>query len=163
MNADAFRYLYDYHFAENHKLWDLCFQDLSFTQFTQNVDYSHASLRNQIVHLMQVEEIWFCEISNIAIPDPFPPSAADDRRIIRLHWDLVEGRMRAYLAKLTDNMLLDKPIRDNDEDKDLALWQVLIHVINHATDHRSQVLRMLHDFGLKTGPQDFIFYVYDHL
>jgi hypothetical protein len=22
MNADAFRHFYDYHFAENHKLWD---------------------------------------------------------------------------------------------------------------------------------------------
>jgi uncharacterized damage-inducible protein DinB len=41
------------------------------------------------------------------------------------------------------------------------VWQVLIHVVNHGTDHRAQILRILHDFGLKTTSQDFIFYVYD--
>jgi uncharacterized damage-inducible protein DinB len=36
-------------------------------------------------------------------------------------------------------------------------------VVNHGTDHRAQILRKLNDLGIKTAPQDFIFYVYDHL
>jgi len=35
-------------------------------------------------------------------------------------------------------------------------------LINHGTDHRVQLLRLLNDLGAKTGPQDYIFYVYDH-
>ena len=70
--------------------------------------------------------------------------------------------MRAYLATLRDEMLFKKPFPDG-EDKDLILWQVLLHVVNHGTDHRAQVLRILHDLGVKTVSQDFIFYVYDHL
>jgi uncharacterized damage-inducible protein DinB len=71
--------------------------------------------------------------------------------------------MRAYLAGLRDSMLFDRPIKDPEEDKDLIAWQVLLHVVNHGTDHRAQLLRILHDLGVKTTSQDYIFYVYDHL
>jgi len=70
--------------------------------------------------------------------------------------------MRDYLAKLRDDMLFEKPFSDG-EDKDLILWQVLLHVVNHGTDHRAQVLRLLADLGVKTESQDYIFYVYDNL
>jgi uncharacterized damage-inducible protein DinB len=70
--------------------------------------------------------------------------------------------MRDYLANLRDEMLFEKPITEPDEDRDLILWQVLLHVINHGTDHRAQLLRFLNDLGVKTTSQDFMFYVYDH-
>ena len=70
--------------------------------------------------------------------------------------------MRDYLDNLEDDMLSDKPFAD-DEDKDLIVWQVLLHVVNHGTDHRAQLLRSLNDLGLKTTSQDFIFYVSDNL
>jgi uncharacterized damage-inducible protein DinB len=63
---------------------------------------------------------------------------------------------------LYDDMLFDKPIKEPEEDRDLIVWQVLLHVVNHGTDHRAQLLRLLHDLGVKTTSQDFIFYVYDH-
>jgi len=68
-----------------------------------------------------------------------------------------------YLVELRDDMLFDKPIKEPDEDKDLMLWQVLIHVVNHGTDHRAQILRLLHDLGVKTTSQDYIFYAYGNL
>jgi uncharacterized damage-inducible protein DinB len=71
--------------------------------------------------------------------------------------------MRDYLAELRDDMLFNKPIEEPEEDKDLILWQVLLHVVNHGTDHRAQLLRLLNDLGVKTMSQDYIFYVYDHL
>ncbi len=69
--------------------------------------------------------------------------------------------MRAFLKKLRDDMLFEKLFAEG-EDKDLILWQVLLHVGNHGTDHRAQILRLLSDLGVKTTSQDYIFYVYDH-
>ncbi len=161
MNANAFRQFYDYHFAENRKIWDTHFPSLSYEQFTQKTTYSHGSVRNQIVHLMSTDEAWFSGLRGAENPQPFPPADFDDRESIRLHWDAVEQDMRAYLADLRDEMLFEKPFADG-EDKDLILWQVLLHVVNHGTDHRAQLLRLLNDLGVKTGPQDYIFYAYDH-
>jgi uncharacterized damage-inducible protein DinB len=58
--------------------------------------------------------------------------------------------MRAYLAALKDEMLDTWPIQEPEEDKDLLAWQVLLHVVNHGTDHRAQLLRSLNDLGLAT-------------
>ena len=162
MNANAFRHFYDYHFNENHKVWNYV-TSLSFEQFTQPVAYSHGSVRDQIVHLIEAEDMWFSELRDVSPSEPLPPADADDREVIRAYWDNIEQNIRAYLAELRDEMLFDKPIKEPEEDKDLIVWQVLLHVANHATDHRAQLLRVLHDLGVETIYQDYIFYVYDHL
>ena len=161
MNANAFRHFYEYHFTENRKIWDKYISQLSYEQFTQNVDYSHGSIRNQIVHLMNVDDGWFRELQSLESSDFLSPANKDEREIIRVHWDRIEQDMRGYLAKLQDGMLFEKPITFG-EDKDLIVWQVLIHVVNHGTDHRAQLLRILHDLGIKTESQDYIFFVYDN-
>ena len=163
MNADAFRHFYNYHFAENRKVWNGV-SSLSFEQFTQPVDYSRGSVREQLVHLLDAEDVWFSELRGAQSLEPLPETVtADDRDAIRVHWDKVEENIRAYLAELQDDMLFTKPIKEPEEDQVLFAWQVLLHVANHATDHRAQLLRVLHDLGVDTKYQDYIFYVYENL
>lgn len=161
MNAAAFRHLYDYHFAENRKVWEACTQ-LSPEQFIQHAAYSRGSVRDQIVHLMECDDTWFSELGGAEPFEQLPSSATDDREIIRAYWDRLEQKMRDYLAQLQDAMLFATPITEPEEDKDLIVWQVLLHVANHGTDHRAQLLRLLNDLGVETSYQDYIFYVYEH-
>jgi uncharacterized damage-inducible protein DinB len=160
MNADAFRHFYNYHFTENRKIWDRYVTPLAYEQFTKAVDYSHGSVRDQIVYLMSCDDTWFRELRGVEPSEPYTPAAFDDRKIIRAHWDSIEQSMRNYLAELRDDVLFDTPIEEPDEDKGLIVWQVLLHVVNHGTDHRAQVLRLLNDLGVKTTSQDYIFFVY---
>src|SRR4030067_331142 len=103
MNANAFRHFYDYHFTENRKIWDTTITSLSHEQFTKNVDYSHGSVRNQIIHLMSVDDAWFSGLRGVEIPNSLNPATFDERKIIRAHWDNVEQNMRDYLANLRDH------------------------------------------------------------
>lgn len=162
MNADAFHHFYNYHFAENRKVWEHVAL-LTFEQFTQPVDYSRGSVREQVIHLLDAEDVWFSELRGFEPAEPLPETVdTDDRDAIRAHWDKVEENIRAYLADLQDEQLFSKPIKEPEEDKDLIVWQVLLHVVNHATDHRAQLLRVLHDLGVETKYQDYIFYVYEN-
>ncbi len=163
MNADAFRQLYNYHFSENRKMWDKYVTPLTSEQFTQGVSYSHGSVRNQIVHLINADDMWFSELLGIQPYEPPAHAVSDDRGIIRAYWDSVEQKMRGYLSDLRDDMLFEKPIEEPDEDRVLFVWQVLLHVANHGTDHRAQILRLLNDLGVETSSQDFIFYIYKQL
>ena len=160
MNANAFRHFYQYHFSENRKIWDRYIAPLSREQFTQPVDYSHGFVRDRVVHLMDVDDVWFSELRGIQPTEPLHSANGDDRKTIRLHWDSVGQNMRLYLAELRDDMLFDRPIQEPEEDKGLIVWQVLLHVVNHGTDHRAQLLRVLNDLGVETSYQDYIFYVY---
>lgn len=161
MNADAFRHFFGYHFAENRSLWDTYVVPLSQEAYTQAVDYSHGSVRDQLVHLASVDDAWFSALRGHDVPEWLKPADFDDRATLRAHWDKIEQTMRAYLATLQDEMLTEKPFPEG-EDKDLILWQVLLHVVNHGTDHRAQLLRYLNDLGIKTTSQDYIFYVYEN-
>lgn len=161
MNADAFRHVYNYHFGYNRYIWENCIMPLSQAQFTQPVNYSLGSVRNQIVHLMDVDRNWFSDLRGVANPEALEPADSEDRAVIRQYGDMVEQNMRFYLANLHDDMLFSKPFPPG-EDENVFLWQALLHVINHGTDHRAQLLRILHDLGVETPPQDYIFYVYDH-
>lgn len=163
MNAAAFHHFYNYHFAENRKLWDSYIAPLTHEQFTQPSAYSHGSVREQVLHLIGADEVWFCELRGVLPSDPLPTVNFDDRSLIRSYWDGIEQMMRAYLAGLQDEMLFSKPIVEPEEDKVLSVWQVLLHVANHGTDHRAQLLRLLNDFGVKTSSQDYIFYIFEHL
>lgn len=162
MNADAFRHFYEYHFTENRKIWNACTASLSPEQFTREVGYSHGSVRNQIIHLVSADDTWFSALGGDEFPEPLDPADFNNPVALRARWDRVEQSMRDYLAKLSDEMLFTKPFPDG-EDQDLILWQVLLHVANHGTDHRAQILRMLNDLGVKTTSQDYVFFIYDTL
>jgi uncharacterized damage-inducible protein DinB len=162
MHAEALRHFYGYHFAENRTLWDHYIAQLSAEQFTQQFAYSHGSVRDQIVHLMDVDDVWFSELQGVEPLEPAASAQDDDRQSLRARWDAIEQRMRTYLSALQDEALDTRPIQEPEEDKGLRVWQVLLHVVNHATDHRAQLLRSLNDLGLETRSQDYIFYVYDH-
>ena len=161
MNADAFRHFYEYHFAENRKIWDVAITSLSQAQFTQPVEYSVGSVRNQFVHLMSCDDYWFSGMRGLHMPDMRNPADYDDLMTLHAHWDIIEHNMHEYLANLRDDMLFERPF-PYGEDQILIRWQVLLHVVNHGTDHRAQILGLINDLGAKTGPQDYIFYVYEH-
>lgn len=161
MNADGFRYVFNYHFAENRAMWDQHIVPLSQEKFTAKIDYSIGSMRNHVVHMMDVDHAWFSDLRGDDFEGMNDPATLSDRDTIRAEWDRVEQKMRDYLDKLTDDMLMTQPLQ-NEEDKDIYVWQALWQVANHGTDHRAQLLRILHDCGADTRGQDFIFYVYDN-
>jgi uncharacterized damage-inducible protein DinB len=153
MNANDIRQLYDYHFTVNRRIWDRCIAGLTDEQFTQVHDYSIGSVRDQTVHMMSVDDRWFSGLRGEALPDFLDPAAYPDRDSVRVFWDAVEGRMHEYLDGLTDDML-------QADFEHMKVWQVLVHVINHGTDHRAQLLALLNQLGAATFPQDFIFHVW---
>ena len=160
MNADAFRHFYEYHFSENRKIWGYVTQ-LTPEQFAQPVTYSRGSIRDQVVHLMECDDTWFSELRGGAPLEPIPADRLGDREMIRAQWDSIEQKMRTYLTELLDEHLFATPIEEPEEDKDLIVWQVLLHVANHGTDHRAQILRLLNDLGIQTIYQDYIFYIFE--
>ncbi|MFM2031793.1 MAG: hypothetical protein RLZZ297_558 [Chloroflexota bacterium] len=160
MSVAIFRHLYGYHFAENRALWDNHILQLSHAAFSQPSRYAHGSIQKQILHLIEVEEVWFCGLRGVDFPDPLEPAHYSDYTTLRAYWDAVEAHTTTYLDTITEAKLHSQPLEG--EDKELRVWQVLLQVVNHATDHRAQILRALHDMGHKTTSQDYIFYAYKH-
>ena len=151
MNADAIRQIYDYHITLNRRIWDKCVMKLTDEQFTQPCDYSVGSVRNQVVHMMSVDERWFSGLSGKDVPTFLNPVHYPTREKIRAYWDDVEALMREYLDALTDEAV-------QADYAEIKVWQVLVHVANHGTDHRAQLFAMMNPMGVHTFPQDMFFH-----
>ena len=162
MDANAFRHLYDYHFTINRKIWDQCIINLAEEQFTQSVNYSVGSARNQVVHMMNIDDRWFSGLRGEPVPGFINPVEYPKREVIREQWDAVEARMRDYLSGLTDDMLTTLPFYEPDQDM-TQLWQILMHLVIHGADHRAQLLSLLNQLGVKTFPQDYYFFAIGHM
>jgi uncharacterized damage-inducible protein DinB len=157
INADAFREIYRHHFKVNRILWDYSIAPLTQEQFIDSsVSYSYGSVRNQVVHMFTVDNLWFASLQDLPFPGDLLADDFNDRDGIRAKWDEVEAGMRAYLDALTDDML-NMTVYDPDDD-DLQAWKILFHVVNHGTDHRAQMLRLVSDLGGNTFPQDYAFH-----
>ena len=153
MSADDFRHLYDYHFSQNHKLWDQVIVPLSDDLFAHPIDYSVGSIRNHCVHVAAVDKGWFAALTGVKDRPAFPnPIHYPDKARVRAYWDEVELTQRDYLAALTDEML------GAEINPGLKIWQGLYQVLNHGTDHRAQMHAILNGLGVATQPQDYIFF-----
>lgn len=153
MNPDAFRALFEYHFAANQHLWHNCIAGLSGEEFRRKLPYSLGSVRNQVVHMLNMEDRWFCALRGEPVPGIINPVHMGSQVAVRVRWDAVEASMREYLAAL-DATELARPL-----DEKARVWQALFHVLNHGTDHRAQTLALLAQLGVSGFPQDYYLYL----
>jgi uncharacterized damage-inducible protein DinB len=160
VNADYFRALFSYNYDTHQRVW-ACIDHLSDAQFVEETDYSLRSVRNHMVHLMNVDSRWLARVQEAPPPARLVEADFPTRAAVRAYWDTVEARMRDYISSVDDAALqkvvvFDMPQRGGM--KTNHVWEILAHVVNHGTDHRAQVLALLHHFGAPTLEQDFMLY-----
>jgi uncharacterized damage-inducible protein DinB len=162
MNTAYFQTLYAYHYTVNQRLWEGIVR-LSDAEFVQEVDYSIGSVRNHVVHVMDTDQRWFKRIKGESLGErliytDFATSAATYVR-----WNAIEDDVLTYVNTLDDSALervIDYDLPHRGGMKHDLVWQILAHVVNHGTDHRSQVLRLLYEFGAPTFEQDLMNYLW---
>lgn len=153
-----FTHLFHYHFKENKRILEIA-KTVDVEKLHQEVNYSIGSIMNHLAHLVYVDDGWLSDIADL-VPLLDDPKELGLEALMDFTLD-IEKRMFTFLSEQTDEDFFRKPITDG-EDKDLYLWQILFHIINHGTDHRAQLHRLLHDQGVKTQSQDYVFHAYEN-
>ena len=108
-------------------------------------------------HIYQADSIWFDRLvgrptSNLAAYEaPVEHSALADR------WMAVHDRYIAWAQSLdADRVVAYRNIKG--EAFESPVWQIVLHVVNHATYHRGQVTTMLRQLGRTPVSTDLIAY-----
>jgi uncharacterized damage-inducible protein DinB len=71
---------------------------------------------------------------------------------LRARWAAEWAAVDAWLPTLDDDKLAD--VQDGE-----AIWQMLAHVVNHGTQHRSEAAALMTEAGHSPGDLDMIDYV----
>lgn len=128
----------------------------------QQTPSSYDSLLKTILHIWDAESGWWQRMRNherVIFPsqnfDPGMKDACNGLLHQSMQWE-------QYVAEqLTDEILQSNLYYHNSKGEQFAqpVFQVVMHVFNHSTYHRGQLITMMRALGEKNLPQtDFIHY-----
>ena len=149
--TDALTTLFSHHLWANLRLLELC-AELSPEQLNASISGTYGSIRDTLQHIVTAEQSYFSRISTgqrYDRPEDAPPlTLAEMVESARTTGSgLIE---RAPKVQAGDTVQLDWEGTPREVPKTIILTQV----INHATEHRAQVMTILTQIGIQPPDLD---------
>lgn len=159
MNKSQIFDLYSYDDWANKKMLYAVGQ-LENKEFIRDLSSSFKSIRDTMVHILGAEELWLSrwmgkQGQTLLNSDDFPTyTSLTDR------WDNFTNQITPYLVSLTEKDLTQEISYKNLKGKPftLELWKQMLHVTNHSSFHRGQVVTMLRQLKKQPPSLDLISY-----
>ena len=169
MKIDEIKLLYDYNDWADARILAACAR-VSPEQYAAPTSYGHGGLRATMVHIL--DNIWQQRITLQGYyQEPLADEAAYDATelhedafptlaVLQERWLIEQQEMRAYLDTLTEETL-NGTIRYviPGAMRERVVWHILLDVIIHATQHRSEAAALLTGYGQSPGDFDFIMFL----
>ncbi len=160
MNQEQILNLFDYNYWANHRVLNAAAK-VTTEQFVAPAGLSHGSLRGALVHVLSSEVLWRLRCQDgISPPTMLVETGFPTLDSLRELWNEEEQAMRAYLNTLTDADF-ESRVRYQTTKRvayDNRLWKVLLHVVIHGTQFRSEAAVALTRYGQSPGDLDMIFF-----
>lgn len=161
MNIENIRLLYDYNYWATHRLLRAA-AGLTLEEITTPEPFPSGSLRGTLVHMLGAEWIWRSRWQGASPLAMLDERVFDALESIVTRWTAEEEAMRAFLRSLRDEDLrrpvsylntrgVPQPI--------MPLWQLMTHLVNHGTQHRSEAAAILTGMGRSPGDLDLILFL----
>ena len=148
MTLDDIRALLDYHYWARDRLF-AALEPLTDEQRTRDMGSSFRSIHDTIVHLVAAEWAWHSRWNGVSPTALSEAGEFPDFATVRTRWTEIERQVRGFVDAAGEDGL-----HRVYEYKSLAgaagrspLWQMVQHVVNHASYHRGQVTTMLRQMG----------------
>lgn len=161
MHAAEIGVLFDYNYWANARILRAA-SALDQTGFTAPAELSHGSVRGTLAHLLAAETIWRRRCQEGVSPSTMlGEEDVPTLEALQSRWADEERRMRAWLASLDDRALAAPVPYKNTKGVPFEgiLWQILVHVVNHGTQTRSEAAVALTRFGHSPGDLDLLLFL----
>ena len=148
MTLQHLRVLLDFHYWARDRLLEAV-EPLPSDQFTRDLGSSFRSIRDTVTHIYFAEWAWYSRWIGHSPTAPLAPDIFPDVGAIRAAWTEHEAKMRAFLESLGEDgitRVLEYRTLSGQAGASV-FWQMLQHVVNHASYHRGQVTTMLRQLG----------------
>lgn len=140
--------LLDFHYWARTRILDAV-ERLTPEQYTRDLQSSFPSVRDTLVHLLSAEQNWYLRWQGTSPTGMLDPSEFPDLESLRTAWTTHESKMRRFVDDLGETGVqreLDYRTLNGTESRS-AMWEMILHVVNHGTYHRGQVTTMLRQLG----------------
>jgi uncharacterized damage-inducible protein DinB len=132
---------------------------LSREELSRDFQAADRSVLGTLVHIFGADRLWLIRMQRQ--PNPIYTTEADFHlEVLQTEWPALHERWREWAAGLTDDAILQElAYRDmKGRPWQQPIWQLVLHVVNHATHHRGQVSGFLRAMGHTPPATDLIWY-----
>jgi len=146
--------LYDYNYWANHRYLKTA-ETLHEEQIHRRQGNTSSSIHDTLLHMMSTETIWLKRWQGDAPKQEFLPADFQTLLTIQENWMELEKDMRGFLTAQNEESLQEDMvcIGFNGRPFHLLLWQMMAHVPNHNTHHRSELAAMFNAMDIP-HPED---------
>src|SRR5437867_4871357 len=151
MTLQDLRTLLDYHYWARDRVLTAA-EALGAEQFTRDLGSSFRSVRDTLAHTYAAEWAWYSRWQGQSPTSLLGYDQFADVASLRAVWSAHEVKMRSFLEQLGEagiGRVIEYKLRSGEPGWS-PYWQMLQHVVNHASYHRGQVTTMLRQLG--AGP-----------
>lgn len=129
-------------------------------ELQRDLKTSFKSILGTLQHTYQADAVWLARLLGNPLARLDETPTPDQLEALAGKWEpVLEGLVRA--ARENDPLRVVPFRRMNGEEMTLPVWQILLHVINHGTWHRGQVITNLRQLGHPGLSLDMIVYYRD--
>ena len=118
------------------------------------------SLHGVVAHSLAAEQIWLARLQGHS-PSHLPSGEDyDSLEAILADWGSLHQRWTAYMSAFSDEQARATVTYHTTSGQPFAhpAGDIIQHVVNHATEHRSQITPELLNLGFATPPLDYILF-----
>jgi uncharacterized damage-inducible protein DinB len=136
--------------------------EASAADLQQEIGAGAGTIAQGLRHLVQVQMWWFSVIAERSDKFVRPPEDADPLEGLEEVFAASTAEMREYGESVTEAMLERTVSAYHPGDGKTykwPAWQLLTHLVNHSTHHRSELGRALGNVGHSPGDLDFIYFL----
>jgi len=160
MNKQDIQLLYKYNHWANTRILNAA-SNLTPEQFLAPASFPHRELRGTLTHALFAEWIWRSRLQGESPTHHFKPEDFPTFDSLRARWREEEKAMNSFVKGLTDEKL--SGIIQYKTTKGVVMenifWQVMVHLFNHGTQHRSEAAAILTELGQSPGDIDLIVFL----
>ena len=153
--------LYAYNYWARNKVLQAA-KSLTHEQLITPSALCFGSLLGTLTHILNAEWIWRVRCQENRSPRLMAlEEGITDYSSLLDTWSAEEKRMWIYLGELkgADLGREVKYTRLSGPEGENTLWHILVHVVNHGTQHRAEVASVLTELGYSPGELDLIIYL----
>jgi uncharacterized damage-inducible protein DinB len=150
--------MYEYGIWANNKLLDTA-KALSNEQLLKPFTNYQFTILGSFVHLVTAERRWHQAWTGVPMEDRLTAEDLPTIDAVRAKWEPLWAERRVFIESLKPEQLPQAFTRTfRGQSQSTILWQAMVHVANHGTQHRSEIALMLTDLGHSPGDLDMIFW-----
>ncbi|HEU0294450.1 MAG TPA: DinB family protein [Anaerolineales bacterium] len=163
MNKEDILVLYQYNQWTTRKILDAA-SKVTNEQFLAPADFPHGGLRSTLVHALFAEWIWRNRWGGTSPTQRLKPEDFPTFDSLRARWSEEENLLMTFVNNLTDEnlnrVISYKTTQGKPQER--ILWQMMAHLVNHGTQHKTEAAAILTGFGHSPGDIDMIYFLIEN-